>query len=122
IMHGYTSCFMSRHICYTAPHLHSFPTRRSSDLDKGWCDPTVRSSLCSSCRPGNHVCEAKRSPLWPRRTAVLLSHGDRGEGPSKSAACRASITLIAMPSTVWSWPTSWRSEEHTSELQSRSDL
>src|SRR5690606_41183107 len=85
--------------CADPQHLHSFPTRRSSDLGP----PTTsrRAAATRSRRPGT----------WPRR----------GSGGS----------MRADPSAVWppecahevdarAWVP--RSEEHTSELQSRENL
>src|SRR5699024_11343229 len=78
--------------------LHSFPTRRSSDL-----------------RPFRRVILSKRSDLSVSRLMFT---------ESRPAARRAEhwranvIPLVVMP--IFSSPS--RSEEHTSELQSRFDL
>src|SRR5207249_7540124 len=85
------SCLFFFFYCSVAlPHLHSFPTRRSSDLS-----PPRRSgsfSVCSmtSPRPSR---SGSASPRWWR-----ASSGSRRRRRSS------------------------RSEEHTSELQSRFDL
>src|SRR5207247_6604352 len=70
-----------------APHcaLHSFPTRRSSDLPT----PPFLSGTCMAC------CSRRGRWPWPRRPVRLLS--------------------ILAGQLV-------RSEEHTSELQSRVDI
>src|SRR5205814_10607857 len=73
------------------PHLHSFPTRRSSDLIAHSVDQDRRRRI---------------NPSTPTRSAKpcsvpFLSNPDlKGKGPSTASQ------------------TSWRSEEHTSELQS----
>src|SRR5207253_9158815 len=76
--------------------LHSFPTRRSSDLSLPWCSPS------SARLPGPEAGRLRLLPgaacrLWRRRTSGAAS-------PPSSAA------------------TGCRSEEHTSELQSRGHL
>src|SRR5690606_41319450 len=94
--------------CRSVPHrdLHSFPTRRSSDL-KGWAiatlpaahalkDRTRSSSTISGCRRGGSSLPAVRGRSSPTR-------GGRWE-----IACSPAIRS--------------RSEEHTSELQSRENL
>src|SRR5690606_39451423 len=80
-------------------HTHSFPTRRSSDL---------RSSATSPAR----------SPS--ARRAISSS----SSVPTTSARTGPSTGSCAASSTTWSWAStrSSRSEEHTSELQSRENL
>src|SRR5690349_23513285 len=68
-------------------HLHSFPTRRSSDLLEG----DLRSRRCNEAE---------------------VTHGPTGRLSSPAARCQKNG-----PAT-----TNDRSEEHTSELQSRRDL
>src|SRR5690606_41363273 len=73
--------------CYRARrHLHSFPTRRSSDLGRR------PRKAGSRCRKGEPTCAA----------------------PFASSAPNSSKTDVSSSST--------RSEEHTSELQSRENL
>src|SRR5206468_11649671 len=72
--------------CPPARELHSFPTRRSSDLSRR---PRWRRTRCGCCRP-----------TTPRRSCSRSS-SSRGGRPAAAAT---------------------RSEEHTSELQSRSEL
>src|SRR5690606_40331287 len=92
--------------CYAAHrHLHSFPTRRSSDLS----NPPPRS------RPF--------SPSWP----PLVSPPTTPSPSRPSARCpRAASPAPAAPPTgppaPRAAPACWRSEEHTSELQSRENL
>src|SRR5206468_7479178 len=83
-------------------HLHSFPTRRSSDLNR-----------FGRSRPSCYGREAARrcSAATPRRPS-------RGS-PWLSSASR--VGRCSTPRPSWRWRP-WRSEEHTSELQSRSDL
>src|SRR5206468_11479456 len=73
-------------------YLHSFPTRRSSDLfaRRPSSDGRGRTSTSASSRP---ACRPRRRPGNPTRS------------PARGRPSRVS-----------------RSEEHTSELQSRSDL
>src|SRR5207253_10457040 len=80
-------------------HLHSFPTRRSSDL----VAPTTAAA------PGPSADAAAEAP----KAAVRLGVVDRREAvlvDRRSVACSRSDLL------------SERSEEHTSELQSRGHL
>src|SRR5207248_10962046 len=89
---------------YAPPrHLHSFPTRRSSDLD--WARP-ARCSLANSRWWSSQAAWATTRPM--RRSRVPARR--RGI-PSTGAAVRR-----ADPAPPW------RSEEHTSELQSPYDL
>src|SRR5699024_11499457 len=76
------------------PHLHSFPTRRSSDL-------TPRQSL-------------------PTRSSLSPARGFPGLPPAQSPPAPPPAPSHALPTPALS---GWhRSEEHTSELQSRFDL
>src|SRR5690606_42084101 len=95
------------HLLYTSGpplELHSFPTRRSSDL----VISRVFGSLNSS---GSTKNETGMSTLWPassvcsskQKQAILL----------KYCPALSGVTLKE------AWP---RSEEHTSELQSRENL
>src|SRR5207249_5440191 len=79
--------------------LHSFPTRRSSDLAGDSRAPGLPRR-----RPVPRVQRQPRS----RRCASFVSFSPPPSGPPPARAGR------------W-WPTT-RSEEHTSELQSRFDL
>src|SRR5206468_4772963 len=94
------------------PHLHPFPTRRSSDL-------TVRSpdATCNTGRGDS------RPTVWAGAVAIEERRDD------KVAALRD--VVHALPNVLHNpkklmpnWAPHWivRSEEHTSELQSRSDL
>src|SRR5690606_41294719 len=80
------------------PDLHSFPTRRSSDL---WSLRTV--PMRSLCRVTLHRCSPQRSP--PSTSTCRWSTSKPGYAPIQS--------LLRSPR---------RSEEHTSELQSRENL
>src|SRR5206468_10719385 len=86
------SFFSYSHVVHRA--LHSFPTRRSSDLsgctDRGRATPARKKRCCS--RPIAHS----------RRAAAVRARARR----------RQALGALALE----------RSEEHTSELQSRSDL
>src|SRR5690606_41576977 len=82
--------------------LHSFPTRRSSDLPSGRCNFRVSDM-----------------------TDLLLLPGD-GIGPEVIAQVRRIATRLANDLTIEERPFGGasydRSEEHTSELQSRENL
>src|SRR5690606_40374874 len=79
--------------CHAAHRdLHSFPTRRSSDLD----------------RPARH---APHSPI-----------GERAGSASPTAGSPARPAPGLHPCSPRSTPDRTRSEEHTSELQSRENL
>src|SRR5690606_41737361 len=78
--------------CFAAPrHLHSFPTRRSSDLEE------LEFLGIRDYFEGNALCLIE----WPQRGAGVLPKPD------------LDITIS---------PQASRSEEHTSELQSRENL
>src|SRR5438034_1797344 len=90
-MHFFTYC--------SADHraLHSFPTRRSSDLE----------TLKTAMRQMDKICRgAQRDPSTLLRSSFLMSTVG-----STSARSDALLKEFAA-----------RSEEHTSELQSHSDL
>src|SRR5699024_12623754 len=80
--------------------LHSFPTRRSSDLSlqvvsRPW-RPLGRSPICARADADSVRCERRPTGI---RSSSCSGTGTRDDGPTGS-----------------------RSEEHTSELQSRFDL
>src|SRR5699024_11733943 len=94
---------------YSPHYLHSFPTRRSSDLTDEIL-MILPSLSCSIIRLAK-VCVAKTSPF--KLTSIISSHSSisnsrNGVGLFLPGALRT----ISQP----------RSEEHTSELQSRFDL
>src|SRR5206468_8739486 len=81
--------------------LHSFPTRRSSDLP-GRSRCSARSPACASPSPRRRA--TRSSPICPCPPArAARSSSTR----TRARRCRERVE---------------RSEEHTSELQSRSDL
>src|SRR5207249_11691040 len=81
--------------------LHSFPTRRSSDLVKG---------TTSNARPNDLFIACLR---WRTFTQCKASGLD----------CHCEIEPELIPSIAdWCGSLRFRSEEHTSELQSRFDL
>src|SRR5207247_11005764 len=89
-------------------HLHSFPTRRSSDL-------RLLPSHLSYSHSCWNLCLVRSDPWDSRpesnRRPIQLDSFTRGERPNRGYDfCRCS------PGD------NWRSEEHTSELQSRVDL
>src|SRR5206468_11933792 len=88
------------------PNLHPFPTRRSSDLSAICCRTFVESA--SALEPG----------AWKMgiATALRLSSSERSEKSPAPSSTRATSRRRVIS------PCSPRSEEHTSELQSRSDL
>src|SRR5207253_9591124 len=94
-------------------HLPPLPTRRSSDLHVSAGDASSPACVCfiGICPPSGHAvvdsvitCTAPRPRPPPRGPAI----GGWPGGPDRGAPrC---------------WPTADRSEEHTSELQSRGHL
>src|SRR5207248_10129936 len=87
------------------PPLHSFPTRRSSDL----------STACSAC-----ACQSSSLSSSDSRSCCCCSPSARSLFRS-SRSC--SICSPSEPRTGFSFSSSsTRSEEHTSELQSPYDL
>src|SRR5690606_41982857 len=90
--------------------LHSFPTRRSSDLR--WISSSPASQpiwyVCSGMvlSGGAHISQNSASLFTP---TIATSSGIR-----RPSTWHADMKLTAL----WSW----RSEEHTSELQSRENL
>src|SRR5690606_40981225 len=87
------------------PLLHSFPTRRSSDLTVSSALP--RNATC--LRPRSRTSATSRSCAPATTTRLGRRSPCRTTGPSPA---RSSPTA----------PTAARSEEHTSELQSRENL
>src|SRR5690606_41340342 len=94
-------CFVQSPV--DARDLHSFPTRRSSDLFRGCSEsasdwqPPSQGSLGQFRPAGGHSCVPSLPPEPP---------GNNGLRPQSHC----------MPADAW------RSEEHTSELQSRENL
>src|SRR5439155_20739318 len=89
------------------PHrnLHSFPTRRSSDLSRGAAPPAQ----------GDRQRDSARLRDAPREAVTEPPHLAGGRG--RLVAGRAGSRLSERRCPVFS-----RSEEHTSELQSRGHL
>src|SRR5690606_41659486 len=90
-------------------HLLSFPTRRSSDLDL---------CLALAANLPDRIPEfAARTRVWHLRSALVCGTDRRGPG-NQAVLSRhrvgAIVTRAAFPMP--------RSEEHTSELQSRENL
>src|SRR5690606_40361395 len=92
-------------------HLHSFPTRRSSDLD---ADVRHIRTPCVSSRTGWHKPDRYTATL---RKAGLLA-GARHTGADLAGHPGAADAAVAHRVLVQVL----RSEEHTSELQSRENL
>src|SRR5207248_6915962 len=90
------------------PDLHSFPTRRSSDLTSGLAWPTMRTASGSTTGP--RISASVRAAA--RRVAVP---------PAPRSAARREVVPPAARLAACHSPRS-RSEEHTSELQSPYDL
>src|SRR5699024_11506377 len=91
------------------PHLHPFPTRRSSDLaalPPSWPTKSISTNPGTASSHSAHV----RIGIW------LLSNepGLVCDRPRASILARSGASLRSM--------VAGRSEEHTSELQSRFDL
>src|SRR5206468_10295961 len=88
------------------PRPASFPTRRSSDLKKRGA-PTRRSSSGPSPYRGTN--------------STCASLARAAEVSQRSSSARSS-RIVHTHVDEERWETSARSEEHTSELQSRSDV
>src|SRR5207253_6328503 len=86
------------------PYLHSFPTRRSSDL------------RYTSCSPLHHKLPGRRAPR--RRPHP---QNERGKDARKGLVS-AQVLLCAWLRLARAGAWHSRSEEHTSELQSRGHL
>src|SRR5690606_42046593 len=97
------SCFSSSSLflffCCSSPLpvRHSFPTRRSSDL---------------AISASEHTPNSKRPRAAVRRVS----------GAPSERSCRAVEFLNAISRMILTPPMTFRSEEHTSELQSRENL
>src|SRR5207253_11454520 len=85
------------------PHLHSFPTRRSSDLSRAQSRADANSYPCSRRFPYGSV--STTIVRMPIRSKSARRGKERYSSPRFSTASRIR-----------------RSEEHTSELQSRGHL
>src|SRR5437773_382174 len=96
--------------CPPPRHLHSFPTRRSSDLAStvpGWVqDPRGQTGRRAASRPrdGARGCRRRQASRHASRRVLRRGPAPRSRGATPSR------------------PSLWRSEEHTSELQSHHDL
>src|SRR5205807_9697189 len=89
------SCFL--YCCRAPPALHSFPTRRSSDLDR-----IAAALIARSVDDGSNERLHYADPTFVPQNAPLI---------------------VGRPGGVLHDPTFWqRSEEHTSELQSPCNL
>src|SRR5690606_42125270 len=84
----------------TRRHPHSFPTRRSSDLE------IMRANVCQS--PSLNNVPSPRASIQTSTTSAI------------GASTRVSTVMLS--SAPMTGPSSFRSEEHTSELQSRENL
>src|SRR5207244_10612197 len=84
--------------------LHSFPTRRSSDLRRPICDVEIGHRSATVCHLGNIALRTNRRVQWDPAKEVLIN------GSAEQ------IAIVQKPYRgPWRLP---RSEEHTSELQS----
>src|SRR5690606_41926409 len=83
-------------------YLHSFPTRRSSDLHSAWRDPSAPPRGLQAAPPSHRDCFR----------GLDFRHPNRRRGPMRHRRLFAILRGLPPP----------RSEEHTSELQSRENL
>src|SRR5207253_10333180 len=96
------------------PHLHSFPTRRSSDLRtssaSAWCQSITAELLARALMPDMMALPASwaAADATARCCSVMLAVSSR-------SLCRNSPNATIVRGPI-------RSEEHTSELQSRGHL
>src|SRR5206468_12306199 len=91
------------------PALHSFPTRRSSDLQQGVIDYVLKPA------------ERERLGVTVDRLRKRLAAPSPSSDTLQQALARLAEKLEPASRLKWI-QASVRSEEHTSELQSRSDL
>src|SRR5206468_5724342 len=91
-------------------NLHAFPTRRSSDLIRDWKFPKGRSAEATEALWRRIVSTAGKVKFTGQPQLVTRMTGDAAELGSLDADLKFSALAVQ------------RSEEHTSELQSRSDL
>src|SRR5205085_6577427 len=96
-------------------NLHSFPTRRSSDLETPLL---VRVVPVSGERAQCSSDDSPASSGQRGRTDEAEPAANEGVLPSRGGPCR--VTRHTRSFTAW--PANSRSEEHTSELQSQSNL
>src|SRR5207248_4106647 len=95
------------------PHLHSFPTRRSSDL------PTLsRPQLGQAIITGPR---SRRPSALRISKAVLTSSTGSAVSDTRTVSPIPSTSSAPIPTALLIEP-EYRSEEHTSELQSPYDL
>src|SRR5690606_42106106 len=95
------------HVARAPPSLHSVPTRRSSDL-------------ASAIRPRRLESRSRKSASAGSRRSYFASTTKSPSGGSTSF--RIPLALIATERNCAVLSSSLRSEEHTSELQSRENL
>src|SRR5207248_9716573 len=95
-------------------HLHSFPTRRSSDLAiaRGRSPTPFESAVCPDLA----------SPLVPAEVRLFRVGWPGSRSLRAPPAQRSSSVLPVAQSRIHRWRDHFRSEEHTSELQSPYDL
>src|SRR5207253_4740665 len=98
----------------TPRDLHSFPTRRSSDLARS----SARSPSPAPSSP--HAPDASSAQFTPPAMLPLGSH--RPPGAASSVSNSTSSSEASIDKTLLRSGTMRRSEEHTSELQSRGHL
>src|SRR5690606_41900967 len=96
---------LSADLCRPRPALHSFPTRRSSDLVVGAAGIDQRGDV--------RVVEAGED-LGLAAEAFAAAGAERGQGEDLDRGLLPGHALFAVRAM--------RSEEHTSELQSRENL
>src|SRR5205085_11569100 len=96
-------------------HLHSFPTRRSSDLSIA--NPTATSTAATTITKNTNTCPAgsfqyEENATSKRFTALSISSTDM----------KIIIAFLRNKTPITPMQNKTRSEEHTSELQSQSNL
>src|SRR5690606_42157773 len=94
----------------TLPHLPSFPTRRSSDLEQS-CDPDDLVNRTGCAAPLEAHVEITPQRVLASGHIDAKNHADLRHGKALKPGAKYTVE----------WET-LRSEEHTSELQSRENL
>src|SRR5204863_9738589 len=96
------------------PDLHCFPTRRSSDLPK--VTAVIRTA---PARVRARAASARVAPVV--KTSSTRTNAELGTRNAEQA-CLRSFRVPTSAFRISKAPATFRSEEHTSELQSRRDL
>src|SRR5207249_12104840 len=96
-------------------HLHSFPTRRSSDLRGNWLASFY-------VQPMGLLLALGAGALFWGGLFMALTGAPLHRLAAQTSGVYWTTGLVGFAILAWGWKMFIRSEEHTSELQSRFDL